>query len=506
MDHIKSLVDSFSKEEKKEFGNFVNRMRQRKGRKDLELFELLTKPEELKTEEILRSLYGKVGNKTAYHALRKRLRKHMMDYILLRNQEIDETGGAESIQLLGLANHLFHRNSNESAWFYLKKAETLATKSEEFAVLTQIYLKMLEFCHLSEAVDYHELVRLYESSRKQRREDEQAELALAHIRHHLREQQMRGTESDLNEMVKAIIEKYDLSDKYRSRPKLFYTVMSMIRSSYLGRNEIGAFPRFLKGEFERFEWEKGFSEQHAFYRSQLLYMLSHVFYRAWEFEPCEKYLGLLEESLEGAAKRYKKLLEAKALMIKTSALLYQGSADQAVEILRSAIPNKTIFNDRQRLNMRMHLSLCLFCIEKYDEVLDVYLDLHHTDHWLAKKMGREWLYKKFLIEIITHYELGNEELVLNRMRSIERQYSDLKSIPIYARALKFLQLLKKIFREPEWLTPETLENIVDKELGVESEALEDSQQVTFYAYVRAKAYDLPFYDVLINIFQKGEHF
>ncbi len=506
MDHIKNLVDSFSAEEKKEFGHFVNRMRKRKGRKDLELFELLAGPKELKAEVLMHKLYGKTSSKTAYHALRKRLRRHLMDYVFIRNLEIDETGGAEASQLLGLATHLFHRKSDDSAWFYLKKAESLGQKSEDYAILTQIYLKMLEQAPYHVGADYPEILRAYQESRIHRREDEQAELALAKIGYHLNAQQMHGVETDLDTMVKEVIAEFELSDKYRKRPKLFFTVMSLVRSSYLGRNEIGAFPNFLKSEFERFEWEKGFSQQNAYFRSQLLYMLSHVFYRAWEFDTCAEYLQQLEESLENAARRYLKILQPKALMLRTAVQLYQGQAEQAVELLKPALKKTDFYTEQQRLNMRMQLSLCLFCLERYEEVLDIYLAINHSDHFLAKKMGREWLFKKFLIEIITHFELGNEDLVLNRMRSIERQFSDLKDVAAFGRALKYMYFLKKYFKDPEWLTPESLANEIDTALQVEEQALEDSQVVTYYSYLRAKAYDVPFYALLINVFSKGEHF
>ena len=80
VDHLKSVILSLSEEEKKEFRVFAQRQRSKENRRDIALFDIISKEPEKKPRQIITELYGK-ENREAYNMLRKRLIKQLMDFI-----------------------------------------------------------------------------------------------------------------------------------------------------------------------------------------------------------------------------------------------------------------------------------------------------------------------------------------------------------------------------------------------------------------------------------------
>ena len=89
MDGLSNIISTLSDDEKKEFRTFINRNKRIKKRKDVELFNLLEREEDLKPKEVIAKLYS-TPNKEAYHANRKRLFKHLTDFIVLKNLKEDQ--------------------------------------------------------------------------------------------------------------------------------------------------------------------------------------------------------------------------------------------------------------------------------------------------------------------------------------------------------------------------------------------------------------------------------
>ena len=64
----------------------------------------------------------------------------------------------------------------------------------------------------------------------------------------------------------------------------------------------------------------------------------------------------------------------------------------------------------------------------------------HTEKWLEKRMGREWVMKKLLMEIIAHFDMENYDLCENLVRSIQNRFRDLLNTEKYARAKDFIKI------------------------------------------------------------------
>ena len=125
MDDIQQIVHSFSEIEQKEFRQFIQRNRFKSSRIDLDLFNLFAVDRVYAKDEIIDLLYSKSVDRNAYHSVRKRLVKHLNDFIYLRQIDNDESLASEISKNLILVRHLFSHSLSKLAWKYLKKARTL---------------------------------------------------------------------------------------------------------------------------------------------------------------------------------------------------------------------------------------------------------------------------------------------------------------------------------------------------------------------------------------------
>lgn len=85
MTDLNAIVSTFSSEEQQQFIQFLEKKNKRKDTKNIQLFKLLVK-NNLSSDALCTSLY-KTNNKSAYHALRKRLYHAIIDFVANINLE-----------------------------------------------------------------------------------------------------------------------------------------------------------------------------------------------------------------------------------------------------------------------------------------------------------------------------------------------------------------------------------------------------------------------------------
>ena len=153
MKHLEEIIGSMEQEELKEFQAFIQRHRHKRERKDLRLFQLLT-TEQCSPAEILRQL--DIPNTNAYHTLRKRLYRHLSDFILLKSMDQEVTAAGRVNALLTMSRFLFQKGLAEAGWKLLFRAEKYGLQNELFDLLKSIYLLQSEQSHRNEQVDLNE--------------------------------------------------------------------------------------------------------------------------------------------------------------------------------------------------------------------------------------------------------------------------------------------------------------------------------------------------------------
>ena len=496
MDTLKSIVKTMKSQEKKDFRNFIHSQKKLEKRKDLELFDLLCNDDEHQNLEL--ALYGK-PNKVAYHAVRKRLTHKLTDFIVLKRLEEDTTSSSSLMGLISLAKYFFERRSEELAWGYLKSAEVKATSTEQFDLLNTIYLLQIEHWNTDFDEDIHAIIEKRSENKLLLDEDERATIARSLIKKELQKTVLEGKEVDFEGINKLILSSYNLSNALIKRPKLLFNILSIARSTILAKKDFYSFEPYLIQQYNKAKEQFGFSRNNHFYKLNLVYMISHVLYRNRKFDLAAVYLAEMKEDLYAHNSSHIMLFYAKYVLLNAAVVCYQGNLPYAIALLKEGIEDNTgRFSPEDKIKLQLNLSIYYFMAGELAKTIKTGMSFAHSDKWFEKNIGREWVFKKQIMEVIVQVELDNHEIALNRIRALERASTGLFNHPLYSRAKSFLEIIKKMIIDPLNFRNEDTQKKIEKYLVVVPEEKEDLQAMTFYAWLKAKFQNRNYYEVLLE--------
>ena len=497
MDQLQELVNTLAEDDKREFRVFINRQKSKKQRKDLDLFELVS--EQTDTKTIQQKLY-KIPNKVAYHTLRKRLLKHLTDFIVLKEIDDDPTATSSISGLISLSAYLFKNRSDELAWRFLMKAEQTAIENEQYDLLNNIYHLQINRSDTESATDINTIYKKWEANKILVNENEKINIAYNFIKKELNEIKIKGENKDLEKVVQNLLKKYGLTDIVFKRPEVLYKVLDLTRRVMLFRKDFYSFEPYIIKTYKELIANHGFSKKNHFYKIHILYMIAHILYRNRKFENSNVYLVQMHDSMKEYNKTYYRQFYSKYIMLSAANYAYLNQNNRSIDIL-SGVSESTLKNlpIEDQLNIKMNLTIFYGYNSEFKKSNLIIQTLNHSDNWLIKKMGIEWVFKKNLIEIMIQYELENYEIALNWIRAFERNFSDLVNHPLYSRVFKFTGTIKNIIHKPELLKDKNFIEHVKTTLVKTPSEQEDLQAMAFYSWLKSKLLGQNYYEVLLNV-------
>jgi tetratricopeptide (TPR) repeat protein len=228
-------------------------------------------------------------------------------------------------------------------------------------------------------------------------------------------------------------------------------------------------------------------------------MISHVLYRNRKFDKAAAYLEEMKEDLYAHNASHIMLFYSKYILLSAAVNCYRGYLPQAIELVTEAIRDETgRFSPEDKVKLQLNLSIYYFMAGEFKKTIQTGMSLAHSDKWFEKNIGKEWVFKKQIMEVIVQVELDNQEIALNRIRALERVSAGIFNHPLYSRAKSFLELIKKMIIDPLNFHKEDTQTKIDKYLTVVPEEKEDLQAMTFYAWLKAKILQRDYYEVLLE--------
>ena len=441
MDTLKSIVKTMKSQEKKDFRTFIQSQKKLEKRKDLLLFDLCANEEDNRNLEL--TLYGK-PNKVAYHALRKRLTHKLTDFIVLTRLEEDTTSSTSLMGLISLAKYFFERRSEELGWEYLKNAEQKARSTEQFDLLNTIYLLQIEHWSSDFGEDIHAVIERRSENKVHLDEDERATIACSLIKQELQKTALDGKDVDFEGITKLILSSYNLTNALIKRPKLLYNILSITRSNIIAKKDFYNFEPYLIQQYNNAKERFGFSRNNHFYKLSLVYMISHVLYRNRKFDLAAVYLDEMKEDLYAYNSSHIMLFYAKYILLSAAVNCYRGNLQEAIDMLTEAINDHSgRFSVGDKIRLQLNLSIYYFMAGDLEKTIRTGMSFEHSDKWFEKNIGKEWVFKKQIMEVIVQVDLENHEIALNKIRALERVSTGIFNHPLYSRAKSFLEIIKK---------------------------------------------------------------
>ncbi len=500
MDLLYEMIRTLSPEEKKDFRLFLQRYQKKKPDKMQELFQLFSEPTISNRASILKKLYPKDENLVAYHATRKRLLKQLSEYIFLQQKKEDSTNEGQTESLLSVAKYLFDRNAEQAGWDFLKQAEEQGIKSETYLLLNSIYSFQIERSMSEFAPELKDILKKKQNTLELALEEDRANTANQIIRHRLMEAMSSGEALNMEKIRQDVLKKYKLTDILPERPRLMYNIISMVRTAALAAKDFYSFEPYIIEQFQSALKKGAFNQYNHRYKVHLLYMITHVLYRNKKFKPSEEYLEQLYQSLLEYNKSQFLAFYPRYCLLKAAVYNYTGRSKEAIQLLKDFLNNKNFSSDKiNTLNVHLNLSTYYVQQAQYHSSVTVFRNVQHSDAWLSKIMGREWVLKKNIIECINQFDLGHSDLVESRLKSIQKNFQDLFSIPVYKRVQVFLALVKKLNEHPEIATTKAFKEEVERSFTFIEAEREDIQAMTFYGWLKGKMENRKYYEVLLEL-------
>lgn len=495
MDDLSAIVSTLTKEEQKEFTRFIQRNRFKNARIDLKLYNLILNQDSLIATDYFEQLYAGEGNRNAYHTIRKRLAKHLNDFIYLKMLEHDESLEAELNRFISLIRHLFSHQLNKQAWKYIRKAEKLAKKSELNLQLQLVYELQIEHFDSSQIkISLSDLVSLRQEALRLASEEQNLKIIGSYVQQELKKVKLKGEELDLEKILNLLLNSFNMQDSLFRRPKLRYNFVLIARQIILSNKAFYAFEDYVINNFQKIE-ATGYFVGKKSQKLNMLYIISHTLYRNKKFDEAIVYLKqmgwLLDHVNKGVFNRFK----VKYNLLWAACENFNGNLTESIAILKE-LSSFQFLQKEDALNAELNLSVYYFQQGNLKMANATLIDMGHTIKWFDKNMGLEWSIKRGLIDVIYQYELGNVEIALDRIGSLEKSYDTILNQSKYQRVVVFLRLIKFMINSPHLIRSKLFKNKVENSFEWIDRAQEDLQAMSYYAWLKSKMEGLNFYEVM----------
>jgi hypothetical protein len=498
VDYIKDIIVSLHDDDVKEFRTFIQRQRSKKQRKDLQLFEILLEDKNLKAREICTMLYGNSSNMNAYHSIRKRLLKQLMEFLVLKRMDEDTTSASYIMGLISVSHFLFESNQGSTAWHYLLKSEELALRNEQYDLLDNIYNLQIAHANHKAAPAIETIINNWKTNKELADEDERANVAKMIIKYNLEKKIKEEVALDLHQEIERVLDEYQLDNVVFKRPKLLFNFLSIVRSAVLASKDYASFAPVIIDLFKETERKELFQNKDHYYKLSILYMICHVLYRSRNFALALEYLEQFKNEMGTHKKSHYAFFYPKYVLLYAAVKSYSGENEESIKVLEDAMPTVSVNSITDALNINLNLTVYQFQQEKYSEALRTLIKFEHSDSWYIKRMGAEWVMRKNLIELLTHFEKGNTDLALSKIVAFKKNHKKVLELPIYSRIKTFLGFIQDCIDKPYWVASKEYFEYVDNTLERWPLESEDLQAMAFYCWLKSKMLKKGYYYVLVE--------
>jgi hypothetical protein len=500
LDHLKEIIQNFSREEAQEFTTFINRLKYKKGRKDLALFNLLYESKK-RPDEYFHKLYPD-GNRTAYHALRKKLHKHLVDFIYFKQLNEDYTEETQVAGLISLSRYLMDRKCYQQAMKYLLQAEEVASQNEQFALANTIVNLQLDLPLITLKIDAFEILQRKKQYQRLAREDDNANTAYNLIRYRLELAKRQVDPVDFRSISDEIIQQFQLSDVMVNRPSVLYKFMSILRSIVVAEKAYFSFEPILIKHYNNLEEKQDFAKQDMFYKASLLYMLTHTLFRNKKMEEAIVFLEELDICLKNLNKTQNVQLLPKSSLLWCAVLFFSNRIEEAIQRIDDLWKKELKLESMHQLDVILNESIYRFFNQDFKGANKALLKIGHSDNWCAKVAGVEWVLKRNMIELLIQFELGHIDIASNRLRAIFKKEKLYRKHPRFERAMTYLQLVQEVIDNPGVEIQTTFHDRVENAFHWIPIEEEDLHASVFYAWLKARMLQQTPYAVLLELIKR----
>ncbi len=423
----------------------------------------------------------------------------MIDFLASRSFASETAEEMTILKLLLASRILFERKQTKAAFKAIYKAEKLALENEFFNILNEIYHTLIQYANLNSKVDLAILTtKLLENGKKYIKQ-QQLNIAYAQIKQRLDKSKLNRSPL---EIISNILAKYDINNGDELDFKSTYQLMEICNTAakvHYNYYEILPTMRFL---FKNIEKKQEQTEKHLFYNIKALFIMANTLLRNKLFAESLLYLTQIENQLPKKKAIYRSRFVGQLNLLQGLNHHYTGKIDLATTTLEQAIVNSKK-QHRLQYDIKLSLVMCHFQQETYKRALKSLNDLNHSNAYFEKKMGREWVIKKDIMEILLVIELDYFDLVVSRLRSFRKSHSNYLKSTGETRSLQFINLVNEYYKDQNKVQTVSFKKKVDESFEFIGVKEEDLFVMSFYAWLKSKMERTNLYETTLKLITRA---
>ncbi len=473
-----------------------------KGTIERKLFDLYTKNPLAGKSGAMKLLYKNESKTGAYTASRLRLINRIVEFVAHDLAIVIEDPRALVMVYVLVAYKYHHAKAWAVVRHFSLKAESMCITYRMYALLEGVYNFMIQNAADLD-VDFRELLQKQQINGARFDRIRALNAAGTEMEIEVRAAKQQGQVLEPEIIFHQMTEKYSLSAEEQVDPAFRLRVLRIFRTALLSAKRYVELDELIITTYNELTAADAFSGPAGEDELNLLYMLAHSKYRNKQFAAAMDILTRFKErSTNISWTPWVLILKTKSL--EAAILVYTGKNDIAIanlEELRKERPHEHYV--REWLNIDLGLAVYYFNAGQFRKAIGLLNELHlpevNADDW----MGKEWCFKMDLIEIITHNEQGNDDLVVQYLRRLKKHYKDLLRSKPYANAARFVDMCTKVMGDPNIIDEPAFRNKVRDMIGHWELDISDLQAVTFFCWLKSKLHKLPYYELLIEEVNKA---
>lgn len=431
-----------------------------------------------------------IENKNAYHSSRKRLVKKLIDFIYVDELQNNDSDKSVVDSYLIFAKYLFFQNAEKSAWSYLLKAESLALKEELYQEINNVYVLQIELSNSEFSPNLDNIITKYQSNKKLQQLDEKLTIGTKIIEVELNKIILSGENKQFDQVLTKVDEQLKLNNDAITNPKFAYHFLTISRNVAKAQKAYHQFTPFALKTYKKLKTNNSFKSTHIFYQLSILYMINHTLLRTRNFKELKNYITEFELILNNSNNTLKKVFEARLILIKAA---YQALTNNLEHAIETTNKEYSSFSTLDNIAKHLNLGLYHFMNNNLSDALKTNHKFGHSEKWLEKKLGLEWVMKKQLMEIIIHYDLENTDLCESLLRSFEYRFKSLLHLEKYNMVKPYIGFIKSKLNYKD-INIEA----IHKSLVIVPKEEEDLQAMMFYCWLKSKVEKKEYYQTILD--------
>lgn len=482
MNEISMIIDTLSAEERQDFLLRAKRKNRRTDVKNRQLFQLIASG---KTVDLDSKLYGKSA-KNAYHALCKRLRDSLIDYVASKSFSTESSEELAALKLLLASRIFFEQQQPKIAFKTLGKAEKVAKQSDVYAILNEIYHTKIQYAHLSKTLVLDDIIRSAAENLKRFQQEFQLNQAYAVIKRELKKE---GAASKM--LVLRTFSKFDIELDETLTYKSLYQLMEITAVTATLQRDFKSAAPFMTELYQIVNRKSHLSGKHRYYHILILHLMGITAFRNKQFAESMRFTQAMETQMQQEHNKYRIRFAEKLTMLKALNQYYTGEAQPAFDLLNGHKGNS--------LDISLLLAVCLFHQSRFSDAYQTLRTFKHSDDWYTKKMGWTWVLKKNMIEILVLIELDKLDMVLLKLQRFRRHFSKKLQDIGEKRVLVFTGFVERYYENPKEVSSPGFHKKVEKSFDWLGREAEDIFVLSFYAWLKAKMIGGDLYQVTLEL-------